>query len=209
MRERAGSWSQPSAPLLATQLLLWGWGFHAKWGRIKTHSSSVQKASSRQGGQVLSYSGSPGATSAAGAADSGAQLWWMARAPPAQTEPWPPLPRSLVHTQPSAKMTRFGRTLPAPWRCLLIRGQQPARPAGAQPWAAGSGPQSDGVGAASSLFPKTHAPSEQARSHRHPPRGPCWSAPLRVVMTSPSRPPGGTQVLAEQGGWDLSPGKRP
>ena len=171
-------------PLLETQLLAWGWGLHAKWGRIKTHSSSVQKASSQQGGQAPSYSGSPGATSAAGAADSGAQLRRMASAPPAQTEPWPPPPGSLVHTQPSAKMTCFGRTLPTPWRCLLLRGQRPARPAGARPWAAGSGPQSDGVGAASSLFPKTHAPSEQARSPRHPLRGPCWSAPLRVVATS-------------------------
>ena len=73
-----------------------GWGFRAKWGRIKTHSSSIRKVSSQQGGQAPPSSRLPGATSAAGAALLGHSCggWWGLPLPkqspgPATREPGP------------------------------------------------------------------------------------------------------------------------
>nr|XP_020772572.1 basic proline-rich protein-like [Odocoileus virginianus texanus] len=113
----------------------------------------------------------------------------MASAPPAQTEPWPPPPGSLVHSRPSAKMTRFGRTLPAPWRCLLLRRQRPARPAGAQSWAAGSGPRADGMGASSQKLIGTH---------RGGPAGPPPSGGDDITLEAAGRDTG--QQMPE--GWE-------
>lgn len=96
VQEGRGAGVSPARLCWRPSFSRWGWGFRAKWGRIKTHSSSIRKASSRQGGQAPPSSRLPGATSAAGAALLGHSCggWWGLPRPkqspgPATREPGP------------------------------------------------------------------------------------------------------------------------